>query len=218
MNHSDGWFLYPKYTNHIGFSQRGCRLNCSFCVVPQKEGKPRPDLSISQLLSNPNGKDRLVLLDDDFLGHPNCEDVFQELIDRKLKVCFSQGLNIRLITESQAQLLAKTKFYSSKFTNRLVTFAWDRYKDRKTILKGFQRCLDAGIKPSEIQFFVLVGYDTTKDQDMERIEKIRSLGALPFVMPYNKTDPYQKSLARWVNNRAIFRSVRFDDYKYVVKN
>jgi len=214
LDHASGWFLYPKYLNHLGFSQRGCRLSCSFCVVPQKEGKPRTDLSISQLLSNPNGKDRLVLLDDDFLGHPQCEDIFQELIDRELKVCFCQGLNIRLITDSQVSLLSKTKFYNTGFTNRLVTFAWDRFKDRKLIFKGFNRCIDAGIKPSEIQFFVLVGYDTTPDEDMERIETIAGLGSLPFVMPYDKKNLYQKSLARWVNNRAIFRSVKWKDYKY----
>jgi tRNA A37 methylthiotransferase MiaB len=31
--------IYPRFQQSIGFTQRGCRLNCSFCVVPQKEGK-----------------------------------------------------------------------------------------------------------------------------------------------------------------------------------
>ena len=29
------------FTGSIGFTQRGCRLKCGFCVVPKKEGKPR---------------------------------------------------------------------------------------------------------------------------------------------------------------------------------
>jgi len=33
---------YPDYQPSIGFTIRGCQLNCKFCVVPQKEGKPYP--------------------------------------------------------------------------------------------------------------------------------------------------------------------------------
>ena len=33
--------IYPDYPWSLGFTQRGCRLNCGFCVVPAKEGKPR---------------------------------------------------------------------------------------------------------------------------------------------------------------------------------
>src|SRR5215469_10592923 len=33
--------IYPGFTGSIGFTQRGCRLKCGFCVVPRKEGKPR---------------------------------------------------------------------------------------------------------------------------------------------------------------------------------
>ncbi|MCK5713380.1 MAG: hypothetical protein KAI25_11730, partial [Hyphomicrobiaceae bacterium] len=29
--------IYPEYRASIGFSQRGCRLRCPFCVVPRKE-------------------------------------------------------------------------------------------------------------------------------------------------------------------------------------
>ena len=30
---------YPDFEHSIGFSQRGCRLKCKFCVVSKKEGK-----------------------------------------------------------------------------------------------------------------------------------------------------------------------------------
>jgi radical SAM superfamily enzyme YgiQ (UPF0313 family) len=29
------------FASSIGFTQRGCRLKCGFCVVPKKEGRPR---------------------------------------------------------------------------------------------------------------------------------------------------------------------------------
>jgi len=213
FNHSGGWFLYPKYPNHIGFSERGCRLNCSFCVVPEKDGKPAKDLSIEELLTNPHGQDRLVLLDDDFLGHPDSEDIFLELIDRKLKVCFLQGLNIRIITERQAELLSKLCFKNLSFKSKIVTFAWDRFKDMKSIKKGFNRCVEAGIKPYQMQFFVLIGYDSEPWQDRERVETIRQWGSDPFVMAYDKKNRYQRRFQRWVNHRAIFNSIPFEKYR-----
>ena len=33
--------IYPEYPWSLGFTQRGCRLSCGFCIVPKKEGKPR---------------------------------------------------------------------------------------------------------------------------------------------------------------------------------
>jgi hypothetical protein len=33
--------IYPNFPHSIGFTQRGCRLKCSFCVVPLKEGAIR---------------------------------------------------------------------------------------------------------------------------------------------------------------------------------
>ena len=211
------WKFYPKYYNHLGFSEIGCRLKCSFCVVPQTHGQPRQASSISDLLSNPKGGERLCLLDDDFLGHPNNEEVFEELIDRKLKVNFICGLNIRLITEKQAQLLARTNFRNNAFIERQVSFAWDIYKDKKLIERGFRRCVDAGITPRKMQFFVLIGYDSTPEEDRERVETIRSWGADPFVMAYDRKVKYQNYFQRWVNHRAIFNSVKFEDYKPATK-
>lgn len=213
-NHSGGWFLYPNYDKHLGFSERGCRLDCKFCVVPEKEGRPRKVAEIGDLLTNPIGQDRLVLLDDDFLGHPESEDVFLELIDRGLKVNFICGLNVRTITERQAELLQKVKFKDNSFKSRRITFAWDNPKDRKSVERGFRRCVDAGIKPRQMQFFVLVGFDSTPDEDMDRVETIRSWGADPFVMAYDRTQVYQRRFQRWVNHRAIFKSVKWEEYKY----
>jgi len=212
-NYNQAWFLYPDYKNHIGFSERGCRLSCEFCVVPQKDGKPGVNLSIRELLSNPKGEDRLVLLDDDFLGHPDCLDVFSELADRKIKVCFSQGLNIRTITETQANALAKVKFFNLQFKYPQVTFAWDIFKDKKLIERGFKRCIDVGIKPWQMQFFVLIGFNSTPEEDRERVETLKSWEVDPFVMAYDKSDYYQNAFQRWVNHRAIFHSVPFEEYK-----
>jgi hypothetical protein len=204
--------LYPECNYHIGFSMKGCRFACKFCCVPKKEGRPYVHNTIDEILTNPKGGNRLMLLDNDFFGGQNWRENLARITELKLKVNFNQGLNIRILTQEQADLLAKCNFVNSKFNKKYVTFAWDKYKDKELIHKGIDICGKAGIKPEQMQFFVLVGFDTTPEQDLERIMTLKNLGALPFVMPYNKEDNYQKKLARWVNNRIIFRSVKWEDY------
>jgi hypothetical protein len=41
--------IFPDFEGSIGFTQRGCRLNCGFCVVPKKEGKARSVNTIEQI-------------------------------------------------------------------------------------------------------------------------------------------------------------------------
>ena len=40
---------YPKWKPSLGFSQRGCRLKCPFCVVPKKEGAISAGRSINDI-------------------------------------------------------------------------------------------------------------------------------------------------------------------------
>lgn len=196
---------------HLGFSMKGCRFSCAFCVVPAKEGKPYKYNSIDEILINPDGGNKLVLLDNDFFGTGDWEINLKRIIELNLKVNFNQGLNIRILTQRQANLLATCKYYNLHFTKRYLTFAWDRYEDRADIMKGVERCDTAGIRRDHLQFFVLIGYDTTPEQDLDRVETIRELGAMPFVMPYNKFDQYQKEFARWANSRQL-KNVKWADY------
>lgn len=69
----------------------------------------------------------------------------------------------------------------------------------------------------KLPVYVLVNFNTTIEQDLERIYTLRDLGYWPYVMIYNKqntkpSDPVRR-LQRWVNMRAVFDSVpRFEDY------
>lgn len=203
--------LYPNTDYHIGFSMKGCRFSCSFCCVPKKEGKPYKYNSIDGILTNPKGGNKLVLLDNDFFGTGDWEVNLKRIIELNLKVNFNQGLNIRILTQRQADLLAKCKYWNLHFTSRYLTFAWDRYEDREDIMRGIEKTDNAGIRRDHLQFFVLIGYDTTPQQDLDRVETIKALGAKPFVMPYNKFDDYQKKFARWTNSRQL-KHVKWEDY------
>jgi len=69
------------------------------------------------------------------------------------------------------------------------------------------------IKPYKLMCYVLIGYwDGTESEDLRRVETLRDLGIDPFVMPYDKSDLYQRAFARWVNRKAIFKKVKWQDY------
>lgn len=206
--------LYPECSYHIGFSMKGCRFNCKFCCVPKKEGRPYRNSTIDALLINPKGGNRLMLLDNDFFGGPDWDANLLRIIELKLKVCFVQGLNIRIITEEQAALLAQCNYTNSKFNQKYLTFAWDRFFDKRLVMKGIEICNRAGIPCQHMQFFILIGFDSTPEQDYDRVMTLAKMGCMPYVMPYNRSDPYQKAFTRWVNHRATFKSCSWEEYKY----
>lgn len=212
------WQLYPNIPFHYGFSMKGCRFKCDFCCVPKKEGRPVNYNTIDELLTNPSGGKNLMLLDNDFFGGTNWEQNLERIIELKLKVCFVQGLNIRIISDRQAEKLAQVNYSNSKFNKKYLTFAWDQFRDEKVIIRGIERCNKHGIPCTNMQFFVLIGFDTTPEQDQYRVEFLRGLGCRPFVMPYDKSNPYQKHYTRYVNNRVVFNSCSWEEYKYNPNN
>jgi len=205
-----------NYPHNIGFTMRGCRLRCSFCVVPEKEGKPKSNNTIEEIWTQ-RDSDFVMLLDNDFFGNPEWQARIDELRDLKLKVNFSQGLNIRNLKQDQAAALASVDFMNTNRTGKQVYFAWDDPRHEKLIHKGINLCLEHGIKAYQMAFYVLIGYHSTPEEDMHRIEVLRGYGCDPYSMPYNKEDPYQQAFTRWVNHKAIFNSVPFADYKDGIK-
>jgi hypothetical protein len=204
------WDLYPDYHNHIGFSSKGCRFNCGFCCVPQKDGRPKEHSTINELLTNPRGGDRLVLLDDDFLAPKLWKPTLEEIVDKDLQVCFSQGLNIRTMTKDIARMLVKTKYRSNSFKSQLLTFAWDNYEDGDLVKRGLDLCIDEGMKPDTMQFYILVGYNSTKKQDMERVMHLHDRGCKPYVMLYDRSNKERKEFQSWVNTRQLFNTYEYE--------
>ena len=205
-----------KYPHSIGFAMRGCRLKCSFCVVPAKEGGPKPNNTIAEIWTQ-RDSDFIMLLDNDFFGNPLWKDRIDELLEFDLKVNFSQGLNIRNLKPDQAAAIASVKFRNAHCTGKQVYFAWDDPRHEKLIHKGIALCKEHGIKTYQMAFYVLIGYHSTEEEDLHRVNVLRDYGCDPYAMPFDKSDPYQNKFTRWVNHKAIFKSVKWGDYKGGIK-
>jgi hypothetical protein len=100
--------LYPDFKGSIGFTQRGCRLSCKFCVVPQKEGKNRSVHTIPEIWRGEGHAKTLHLLDNDFFGQPReqWQARIAEIQSGKFRICLNpQGINVRLIDDESAAAL-----------------------------------------------------------------------------------------------------------------
>jgi hypothetical protein len=195
----------------IGFTSRGCIRNCDFCIVREKEGLFH-NVDMSWIKQK-----KVLLLDNNFLASPEWKEKLQYFIDKKIKVCFNQGLDVRLITEEKAEMLSKVDYRDDQFKTKRIYFAWDNIKDEEAIVRGIGLLTSAGIKPQNIMVYVLVGFNSTFEQDMYRTKKLIDLKVKPFIMQYNrnstkKRDPKLIDLARWINKR-YYNFVKFEDYK-----
>lgn len=208
--------IYPDYGLYdinfaIGFTSRGCMRHCPFCIVPEKEGRFRPVADIYEFW---HGQARLCLLDNSLnTNGEHFARILGQLIavnrrrsKERVAVDFSQGLDLRLLTSEQAQLLSKVKLWKQ------IHFAWDRIQDEKAILGGLEIIKKSPLSLSKVMVYVLIGYDTTEAEDLYRVAKLAGQGVDPFIMPFNRLDPYQRRLARWVNHKAIFKSVSWGEY------
>lgn len=208
--------IYPDYSIYgitdtaYGFLTRGCPRGCHFCHVATKEGKC--SYKVADLSEFWNGQKNIVLCDPNILGCSQWRDILQQLIDSKAWVEINQGLDIRLMTEEKAQMLKQIKI-------RILHFAWDRYQDKDVILPKLKMFKEmTGIDYRKLSVYVLCNFDTTIEQDLERIYTLRDMGYSPFVMLYDKENIPRghelRKLARWVNNRFIFAKCKtFEEYQ-----
>lgn len=81
------------------------------------------------------------------------------------------------------------------------------------MLNGVELLLDY-IKPSKLMCYVLIGYWSSPDEDLDRVMTLwDDYGIHAFAMPFNKFDKYQRAFARWCNNKIIFKTRSWEDYK-----
>ena len=205
--------IYPDYEYSLGFTQRGCRLKCGFCVVPKKEGKPRSVNTIHDIWRE--GTPRCVLLlDNDFFGQQEWEDRIAEIRDGGFRVSFSQGINIRMITDETAEAIASVEYRDDNFERRRLYTAWDNLGDEKRFFVGLERLNDAGIPSPHVMVYMLVGYKPgeTMEEVLYRFNRLRDAGCKPYPMVYERwRQPELRRFARWAIRR-YYEVVPWEDF------
>lgn len=207
-----GW---PDFDASIGFTQRGCRFECGFCVVPKKEGKPRPASTIAELWRGPGHPKKLHLLDNDFFGPAGWwQERIAEIREGGFRVCLSQGVNVRVISEKAAEALASIEYRDTKFERRRLYTAWDNIGDERIFFRGVDRLEGAGVPPRHLMAYMLVGFDPLENwaRIWHRFDSMVARGIRPFPMVYRRDRADLRAFARWVNT-GLYRAVSFSDYK-----
>jgi hypothetical protein len=203
----------------INFLYRGCIRDCLFCRVPKKE--PGGMKKVNNLADIINPRSNVVtILDNSPLAAPDFLDTITEIRERKLVVDFCQGIDVRLVTPEIAEALRSIRHLRS------VHYAWDLMPFEKMVLNGIAT-LSEFIPRSKQMCFMLVGFDTTWEEDNYRFRKLVSEGVDPYVMLMNRPDmPRKKSeklkldfgllrlhhWKRWVNSRIYKVCPDFEDY------
>lgn len=205
--------IYPEFHHSIGFSQRGCRLKCKFCVVSKKEGKNVNNDTIGRIWRGDEYPKNIVLLDNDFFGQPEWEYKAEEIIDGKYKINFNQGINIRLIDDASAEALPRIKYYDVNFKTRRLYTAWDNLGDEKIFTKGAEKLAKNGIPMNHLMVYMLIGFkkNETWDDIFHRFNTLVDLGCMPYPMVYNNKDKELKKFQRWVVRR-FYQFVKWEEY------
>jgi hypothetical protein len=208
--------IYPDYEFSLGFTQRGCRLNCGFCVVPKKEGRPRSVNSIADIWRGEGHPKKVCLLDNDFFGQPReaWRARIKEIQDGGFRVCFNQGLNVRLLDPEACAALASIEYRDDQFQRRRLYTAWDNLKDEGIFFKGVDMLELAGIPPRHLMVYMLVGYDPTEtwERMFYRFNAMVARGVLPYPMVYDASRRDLKAFQRWVVT-GLYRAVPWDQYR-----
>lgn len=203
-NCSPDYSIYPQFDFAVSMTSRGCPRGCAFCHVQAKEG--RCSLKVADVDKFYFGQKEIKVLDPNITACPQKRDLFDQYLQTKAKIDFTQGLDMRLINQWDIQDINKMRIKN-------LHFAWDKpEEDLKDKFKEFAK--DFRLKDKGT-VYVLTNFDSTMEQNLYRIYTLRDLGYKPYVMIYDKPHASReiKKLQRWCNNRIIFNSCkRFEDY------
>ena len=187
--------VFPDYTLFgtisfsLGYTFRPCYRRCSFCKVGDML---HPDTSHHSIWEFHNPMfNKICLLNNNTFFDKQWKETFEEIWDANLSVVDENGYDLRLLDDEKAEALKKTRFVNK------LHFAWDRMKDEHRILQGLELLKKHKINSTRI--YVLIGFDTTVDEDLYRCQKLIDYGHDPYIMPYNQSQK-EKNFKRFIDS------------------
>lgn len=199
--------IYPQYGYAVSMTSRGCPRGCPFCHVAAKEG--RRTIKVADVSDFWNGQKEIKVLDPNITACRYKTELFKQYAETKAKIDFTQGLDIRMLTEDDIEQLNGMKLSN-------VHFAWDNPKeDLEEKFRQYARKTKHKPHGHFGTVYCLTNFNSTIEEDLHRIYILRDLNYDPYVMIYNKREAPDevRMLQRWCNNRLIFRTIHdFKDY------
>lgn len=197
--------IYPQFNFAVSMTSRGCPRGCSFCHVAAKEG--RCATKVADVSDFWNGQPEIRILDPNITACREKRDLMRQYKETGAILDFTQGLDIRLLNDADIADINDMRL-------RTLHFAWDNPKDDlepkfRSFAEGFRRKSNIGM------VYCLTNFNSTMEENLYRIYKLRDLGYDPYVMIYDKPHAPKKIrwLQRWCNNKIIFKSTP-DFYDY----
>lgn len=184
-----GRYLKPGVT----FTTRGCNSRCSWCLVPEREGR-------LALRAFPLG---WIIQDNNLLQAPreHIEAVLDMLEKQPKAAIFGGGLQASLVSDWFAARLQKMRI------DQVFLAA-----DTRAALKPLQRAVDTlALGRHKTRCYVLCGFKNEFiEEARERLEAVWAIGAMPFAQLYQPPDRFidyprpWKALAReWSRPAAM---------------
>ena len=198
---SDGDFCNRVYVGGkylrkgVTITTRGCPNNCTFCIMPKREGKMR-ELPIVE------GN---ILQDNNILaaskGH--IRSVFQ-MLKQQRQVSFRGGLESARVDDEFVEQLRGIRLQD-------VWLAYDHPNAEKPLIKAVDKLKVFG--RNKLRCYVLIGYDNDTIEKAEiRLRRAWEIGVLPFAMLYRdeqgkvRSKEWKQFQRKW-SRPAIFRKL-----------
>ena len=188
LNDIEKW---EKWDSTILFTSRGCIRNCPYCVVPKLEGKLRSVVEDLERHIYPGHK-RIILWDNNFFASPNWKKIINDLQNIGLPVDFNQGIDLRLIDDEKARMIAELK-------TPLIRAAFDDIYAKKGVVDAVEVLVQSGIKKRKIFLYVLYNFfdeqhhNDTPTNFFKRIKLILELGCVSYPMRYEPLTALKKN-------------------------
>lgn len=197
--------IYPGNDTSYGFLSRGCIRRCAFCKVPEKEGGIKEGDSLDYIIQHK----RVKFLDNNFLAFNKHKSLLGELSQRRIRCCFNQGLDIRLLDEENSRLLRSLNYIGE------YTFAFDDIKIKPLIEAKIPLLQD--FQAWSIRFFMYTHHSMAVEALIERILWAKKRKFLPYVMRDRsiwgtELQGFYSDVAAWCNQPGFFKTHTFEEF------
>lgn len=222
----------------IGFTTRGCHVGCAFCVVPKKEGlQEYREMEVKDLI-NPRSKHLILMNNNSFAHHDFMRDI-EQIKFYDLSIHWDQANDITLVTPEIAKALKSVNYRGYNPTKKQLFFAFDLITKKKIdpetggtvtydmmkIVPEKVKLLDSyGIPPYHLKFYMLIGFNTSEEEDLMRVDCLKDLNCDIYPMLYRDLNGkvgvdgngkpqsfHVRAMRDWIHT-GLYRKTSFKDF------